>query len=242
MGRFGKLFGKKETVPAPAETVPAPAPPAQLDPREDPNLVRVFDRFGRELFVPKEKWRTSVLPGTLKSNWNAPDQLYSVIAQALKDGFAADVLGAAEHLYRTDPSPARAACAYGVALLQTKRLDEAERVFRSHLAQHGEDGYVLSNLAKVHAARNETQAVDDTLWRAMEADPNQENGLGWYAQIWSERGGAEVRLQALRRVAALRTSWRAQVWLAWVALEAGDLEEALSLYQQSLSRAADEVP
>jgi len=33
-----------------------------------------------------------VLPGTIRSNWDNPSQLYNVIVAALSDGFRADIL------------------------------------------------------------------------------------------------------------------------------------------------------
>lgn len=224
------------------QQVSAPESAKNTSPGADPNLIRVFDEFGRELFITKEQWRTNVLPGTLKSNWNQPDQLYNIIIGSLNDGFQSDVLGAAQHLSSIDPNRARGACTYGVVLMKNNRLDEAESVFRSHIEAHGEEGYILTNLAKVFAARNEAQKVLDTLWHALELDPNQENGLAWYASLCREQSGATGWNHALVRVAALSGSWRAQIWLAREALEAHSLETALAYYDQALLRMGDRVP
>jgi len=196
-----KLFGKNE--PAATQSTAsssAPISSPNADPRADPRLIRVFDEFGRELFITKEQWRTSVLPGTLKSNWNSPDQLYGIIVGALKDGFFADIVDAAEHLYHVDPVPARGACMYGIALMKNNRLDEAESVLLSHVQKHGEEGYVLTNLPKVYSARNDSQKAEATLWHVLEVDPNQDNGFGWYAAIYRERSGEQAGLEALSRV------------------------------------------
>ena len=238
-----RLFSKKE--PAAAQSAApssAPVSSTNADPRTDPTLIRVFDEFGRELFITKEQWRTSVLPGTLKSNWNNPDQLYGIIVGALKDGFFADVVDAAEQLHSIDPVPARGACMYGVALTKNNRLDEAESVLLSNVQKHGEEGYVLTNLAKVYSARNDSQTAEATLWHALEVDPNQDNGFGWYAAIYRERSGEQAGLEALSRVAALPGSWRAQLWLARAALDAHNLEKALGYYQESLSRVGATIP
>ena len=102
------LFGKKKAGAVPQSTADSsrPVSSAKLDPRTDPNLIRVFDEFGRELFITKEQWRKGVLPGTLKSNWNNPDQLYGIIVGSLNDGFHADIIDAAEHLDRVDSTSA----------------------------------------------------------------------------------------------------------------------------------------
>ena len=238
------LFGKKEKAPAQAPTTRLPANTSlgSTAPLTDPNLIRVFDEFGRELFITKEQWCTSILPGILKSNWNNPDRLYGIIVDSLNDGFLHEVLDAAEHLYLIDPVSARGACIYGIVLMENKCLDQAEHVLRSYIKKHGEDGYVLTNLAKVYSARDETQKAEATLWRALEVDPNQDNGLGWYAAIHRERSGEEAGLEALRHVAALPGSWRAQLWLARASLESHDLGRALTYYHEGLSRIGEEVP
>ncbi len=84
--------------------------------------------------------------------------------------------------------------------------------------------------------------ADDTMWRALELELNLDNGLAWYLATRQERGGEVGRMEALRRVAALPGSWRAQLWLGRAALEAGDLEGAVTLYRQILARMGEAVP
>ena len=238
MSIFGKLFNKKRESPGQN----AEAPPPSSDPSNDPNLIRVFDKYGQELFISKDQWRTDVLPGTLKSQWDNPDQLYGTIVSALNDGFITEVLEGAEQLYRIDPDALRATCVYGIVLMKNGRLDEAERVLRSFIEKHGEEGVVLTNLAKVYADRGDMQLAEATLWHALEVDPNQDNGLGWYESINREGSGEQAGLDALRRIAALPGSWRAQIWLARAALKSQDLEPALVYYRESLSRSGKDIP
>lgn len=226
MGLLDKLFGKKKAA----------------DPRNDSTLIRCFDEFGRELFVTREQWRTRVLPGALKSNQENPEQLAGIVISALQDGFCADVLDSAKHLHALDPASALATCIYGIALTQTHRLDDAERLFRSYLDKEGPDASVLTNLAKVHAARNNTKAVDSTLWRAMETDPNFENGFSWYVALHRERDGEAAEQEVLRRLAEIPRSWRSQLWLARKALETRNPAQAIALYREVLSRAGDSPP
>jgi tetratricopeptide (TPR) repeat protein len=122
------------------------------------------------------------------------------------------------------------------------RLDEAEKVFKGFIAKHGEDGVILTNLAKVYSAQKKDVKAQETLWHALELDPNQDNGMGWYYAIHQEPGGEEAGREALRRVGALPGSWRAQLWLARFALQAGRLEEAVGIYQGCLARMTKPVP
>jgi tetratricopeptide (TPR) repeat protein len=208
----------------------------------DADKVRVYDEFGRELFISKEDWRAKVLPGNLEKNWHDPDKLYTIVLGALNDGFFEDVRKAAAHLYKIDTVPARGACAYGIVLMKTNRLDEAEKVLRSYLRDHGDDGSVLTNLAKVYSARNRQADADATLWRGLEVDPNQANGLGWYYAIHRERNGEAAAINALARIALLPGSWRAQMWMARDALIQHKRDEALALYRGALDRAGEPTP
>lgn len=205
-------------------------------------MMRVFDKFGRELFITRDQWRTNVLPGSIQSNWNQPDPLYGVILGALNDGFRAEVVDAARQLYTIDTDPLRGACIWGIVLMEEGRLDEAERVFREFLSGHGEAGVILTNLAKVHARRNDEAEAERVLWHGLEVDPNQDNALSWYEAIYRERDGEEAGLAATRRVAALPGSWRAQLGLARSAIRSKDVATALALYHESLSRVPHPAP
>ena len=246
MSFIKKFFGggKPSKQPELAEEHRAPLTklPSPKDPSRDPNMIRVFDKYGREFFITKDEWRKNVLPGAIQAEWSNPDQLYGVILGALNDGFRTDVVDAARHLYKIDTVPVRGACVWGIVLMEEGRLDEAEKILRDFIARHGENGPVLTNLAKVYSKRKDDTQAEQILWHALEVDPNQDNGFGWYEAIHRERGGEEAGLAAMQRVAALPGSWRAQLWLARAALKSGDLEPALSLYRESLSRAPKPVP
>jgi tetratricopeptide (TPR) repeat protein len=255
MSLFDKFFGKGKDIPKPsanplsspilAKLPPVknpPAKPATGDPAKDKNLIQVFDSYGREMYITKEQWRTNVLPGSIKSNWNNPDQLYGIIFGALNDGFRSDVVAASEQLYKIDHERARGTCVWGIVLKEEGRLDEAEKVFRDYIAKHGEDGSVLTNLAKIYSSRKNDSKSEEILWHALEVDPNQENGMGWYYAIYRERGGEEAAHESLHRVSKLTGSWRAQLWLAREALQSRDLEKALAYYHESLSRVTKPVP
>jgi tetratricopeptide (TPR) repeat protein len=243
MSFLKKLFG--ENTPPKLPVVPPPIPAKQspaMNPATDPNMVRVYDDYGREMFISKGEWRKNVLPGTIKAHWNKPDDLYNIIVSALNDGFRSDVVGAAEQLFKMDPQRVRGACIWGIVLTKEGRLNEAEKTFRDFTSQHGEDGSILTNLAKVYAERKDDAKAEEVLWHALEVDPNLDNGLLWYEVIHREKNGEEAGQQALRRVAALPKSWRAHLWIARHALKHRDLAGALNLYQQSLAAAPSPAP
>lgn len=260
---LGKVVGESLEKPMPTGTgpmlVPTPhresaaqaAPPQPVQPsaqptieqmRNDPNFVRVYDQYGQEVFLTRQQWRDEILPGSLQASWDAPDELYAILLNAMNDGMFAEIEPAAARLHATDGNPVRGACVYAIVLLQLGRIDEAERVLNDYTARFGEEGAVLTNLAKVYAAKNEPQRAEETLWRAIELDPNIENGVGWYLATEFERGGEEARQRAMDRVAALPNSWRVRLWQAKNRLDASDLPQALTLYREGLASFPGPVP
>jgi tetratricopeptide (TPR) repeat protein len=205
-------------------------------------MMKVWDDYGRICEIPREEWRTKVLPHNFQSNWNQPDALANLIHSALNDGFIADALEPARQLHRIDPQPKRSATFLAVILLQLKKYDEAEKVVTDAMRKHGKDGTLLTNLAKAQSGKGDDALSERTLWHALEVDPNLDNGLLWYEAIHRERGGESAGLEALRRVAALPGSWRAQLWIARAALKSKRLEEALQLYSECVARAGKPAP
>ncbi len=231
--------------PMPLEATPLPELQVEPQPGQPaaPEAIRAFDQNGREVLIPREQWRTEVLPNMLRESWSNPGQLYSLILNSLNDGFVNEVAGAAEHLYRSDTLPVRGTCIWAIVLLNQKRTAEAESVLNGYLAQYGEDGSVLTNLAKVYADEGDADRRDSTLWHALELDPNIENALGWYASLAAERGGDPAAEEALERVRLVPGAWRPQLWLARGALAASnDLPRATGLYREALTRAPKPVP
>ena len=221
-----------------------PFGPASLprNPAEDPNMIRLFDPNGREVFMTRQQWWDDVLCGAVEKHWNDPDKLAKVIAQGLQEAFYKEMVKPAEHLAQLDHDTERSAVLLAIAYLKTKRVDDSERVLLQHIRQHGESDVTLTNLAKVYAKRGDDAQTLETLWRALQLDPNQENALGWYEAIQRHQGGEEAGREALRRIAAIPNSWRAQSWLAQFELRASNLDGALALYRECIARAGKPLP
>lgn len=239
MSFLDKIFGRKDRTMRPATGIDQP--PA-VSPADDPNMVKVYDGYGREMFITKDQWRDNVLLGNLEEKRDDPDHLYGMLVGALQDGFAADIVTFAEHLHRTDHIPSRGATILGIVYMENNRLDEAERTLTDFLSKHGDDGVVLTNLAKVYSRQGNNTRAESTLWRGLEVDPNQDNGLDWYAAICRDRGGKVEALSAYHRVAKLPRSWRAQLWLARDALQRKEVTAATTLYSEALEKVETPAP
>lgn len=205
-------------------------------------MLKAWDAYGRVCEIPREEWRTKVLPHNFRTAWNKPEDLANLIHSCLNDGFIADCLEPARRLHGIDPNPKRSTTFLAVILLQLKQFDEAETIINETLRNNGEDGVLLVNLAKAYSGKGDQALAERTLWHALEVDPNLDNGLMWYQAIHRDRGGEPAAQEAFHRVAALPGSWRAQVWLARAALQARNLDQAVALYEKALAHASKPVP
>ncbi len=226
------LSGKKEQTPGPVESEHTQAGHA---PVPDEEMIVAYDANGREMHIARSDWRNNVfLPG-LEQKWNNAAELYDAILGGLNDGFAADLIPAAARLVEIDDDPERSHTIQSIVLMENKRLVEAENTLQAGIAKVGATGILLTNLAKVFSHKGDDARAEELLWQAIEADPNLDNGLLWWASIKQEREGEAGYVAGLRTVAALPGSWRAQLWLARYHLEHNNVAAARALYDEVLA-------
>lgn len=215
--------------------------PSVQDPRDN-EYIEVYDPYGRAMRVTRAAWRDDVLPGKIRSSWNNPGELDAIVRGSLHDGLAASVIDAARHLADISPDRSDSAVVYAVTLMEVGRLDEAKDVLTASLKRDGEHGYVLQNLAKIHAKQGESQQASALLWRSLEVDPNQEGAVAWYAAEQREQQGEAAYAAALHRIAALPGSWYAQLLLARDAIAQQDWQRAQAMYEHALKHGGSPVP
>src|SRR5215472_11099442 len=132
MSIFRKLFGKTTPV---EDSRPDQPDPSGGSPSGE--VVQVWDQFGRLMQMPKDTWRVQVLLPNLARSRNDPEALQALIAAALGDGYAADVLELTQHLTTIDPQPPRAANLLGAVLHQLGKHAEAKSVLEKAICDHG---------------------------------------------------------------------------------------------------------
>jgi len=189
---------------------------------------------GEEIYVTQDAWRNEILPNTLRTQWDDPQALEATIYTAVQDGFIHDILPAARHLAAIYPDHERAACFLGHILMKAGDLDGAQATLEDHITRHGRTGFVVTNLAKVWSARGEEERAFKLLREGLSLEPNQQNAVEWWAVTHREEGGLAAMYASFEEIAALPGSWRAELLLAKWKLEQGDLEGALSYYQEAL--------
>ena len=206
--------------------------------KEDKMIV-VYDEEGNKKLISAEVWRIEVLPVHLKINFDNPDILYDLIVMSLQDGFYLEILEATEVLIKIDPDKERSYNARGILLMSLDDLDGAEKLLKKYINEFGATGVILTNLAKVYDKKNQTLKSLETLWEALEHDPNQENGLIWWAAIHREKAGEKGFYDAMRKAATIKGSWRPQLWLAKEFLEKKDIKKAKKYYSKILKISED---
>lgn len=231
--KISKLLSSKTTNDA---AISSASDSASVASEKNTGLIRVTDKYGRELQITRQDWLDSVLLGNLESAKSNPDELYSLLISSLNDGFESEALVYAEHLQKIDSDKERGSTVLSIFYMKCERYKDAEKILQAYLGDNGESGVVLTNLAKVYSSIGETDKSEQTLWRALEVDPNQDNGLLWYASIYKELGGDEGELGAFQRAASIEGSWRPQLCLARHALEQGSLLDACTYYRKILEQ------
>jgi tetratricopeptide (TPR) repeat protein len=210
----------------------------QINRKED-NIISYNDK-GEQVIIPRAQWRDSVLPETIKKTWNDPETLYGTIVMAMQDGFFIEIIDAAKQLVLIDKDIDRSYNVLGIAYLHTNSLAEAELILEEGIKKSEYKAVLTTNLAKVYAAQGLEEKSVQTLWKAIQLDPNQDNGLDWYTAIEYEKGGEKGRLQAYKKIAELPNSWRAKLYIARYHLEEKQFDIAKQIYREILTIARNE--
>lgn len=162
--------------------------------------------------------------------------LYSLVFSALESAAPADLLRAAVRLREIDPDKERAVCLFAIVALKNKDAAGAAAALEDHVKANGESAAVLVNLAKARRALGENdQGMARRLDRAVELDPNFENGLSLWLLLKKQREGQTAHDEALARLVSLPQTWRARLVLARARLGRQDLAAALRLCEEALA-------
>ena len=215
--------------------------PMSNDPsKSEPNHVEAVDNQGRRVRIPRDEYRSKVLPDLVKQHENDPERLAAVIVQGLRDGFAADLLAAANRLTVVDKGNLERALGI-LAMVQRDagELDMAESTLNELLQKRPGSPVAYVGLGMLQERRGDLDGCERLLWQALEADCNHPDAVHGYLQIRRRRVGESGYRSEIEKVMALPGSWRARLWLARLLLEQGDEPGAAEVYREAL--AGDEV-
>lgn len=225
---------------APKTAAGAAASAASAGKPEPPATVEVRDAAGRPVRIPREEYRTRVLPELIKAHGSQPEQLAAVIMQGLRDGLAQDVLPAAIRLTVIDKEVERALSVLAVVQRDAGELDSAEGTLRELQQKRPNSPAAKVGLGMLAATRGDDRKAESLLWEALQMDSNHADAVHGYLQLRHRVVGDDGYQAEVEKVAALPGSWRAQLWLARHLLAKGRAEEAAALYRDVLTRAGDQ--
>lgn len=125
------ISGKNASEPTPATNTHT------TEPSQDEQPIVAYDAYGREMQIPRSEWREKVFLPSLEQKRDNADELYQSIVDGLNDGFAADLVQAAERLLEIDPLPERSHTIHGIVLMDNGQLTAAENTLQAGIAKAG---------------------------------------------------------------------------------------------------------
>lgn len=202
---------------------------------KDQELIVKYNPDGDKIQIERSSWREKILLPSIQKHWDSTEKLYQTLVTALLDGFTFDLLPAAYHFSKIDTRIERGCAVLAIVQMKSGQFDAAESTLYSGIKKIGETGVLLVNLAKLFAERGDEKQAHETLWKAIECDPNVDSGLIWWAEIQKKRYGGAKYLEALENLASLPGSWRIKLWIAKYYLEKQEIDRARAIYAEILA-------
>ena len=209
---------------------------SEKSPKENAKMMNIIDQNGRRIQITMDEWREKVLPIALKNNWDNANLLYNDILKAIQNNFISDVEEAAIHLKEIDTIKERGYNTLAILYLKNKEFNKANELLLEYLANNPKTGTILTNLAKSYYGKDEKEKAMEILWEGLTINPNQNNGLPWYASICKDRDGIDGYIDALRRASEIKGSWLPQFLLARHELNEKNIESAKEFLKIALSQ------
>lgn len=203
-------------------------------PKPDGEFVEATDSFGRRVRLTRDEYRKRVLPDLVKAHGNDPAQLTAVIMQGLQQGFAKDLVQAANRLAAIDPEPERALSVLSVVQRDAGDLEAAEFSLRDLQKKRPDSLGARVGLAMLAERRGDIARCEELLWEALQLDPNHGDAVHAWLQVRHGQVGDEGQAAELDKLAALPDSWRADLWRARLELQQGRPDAAAALYRPHL--------
>mgnify|MGYP004613451477 FL=1 len=209
---------------------------SEKSPKENAKMMNIIDQNGRRIQITMDEWREKVLPIALKNHWDNANLLYNDILKAIQNNFISDVEEAAIHLKEIDTIKERGYNTLAILYLKNKEFNKANELLLEYLANNPKTGTILTNLAKSYYGKDEKEKAMEILWEGLTINPNQNNGLPWYASICKDRDGIDGYIDSLRRASEIKGSWLPQFLLARHELNEKNIESAKEFLKIALSQ------
>lgn len=209
---------------------------------EKPTHIQAVDPQGRPVQIEREEYRKRVLPDMIKANENDPERLTAVIMQGLREGFADDLIAAANRLTVIDKNNMeRALTVLAVVQRDCGDLDLAEGTLNELLQRHPDSPAGLVGLGMLQEKQGNLDKCEEFLMQALEKDPNHPDAVHGYLQVRHRQVGDDGYPAEVEKLMALDGAWRPQLWRARLHLTAGEDDQAAAIYRSVLENEAAQI-
>jgi tetratricopeptide (TPR) repeat protein len=205
---------------------------------QDNENVELYTKEGAKILVTKAEWK-EVLPDYFKELSCDLDETYKLIVLSLQDGLYGECLAPARALIASDPNKERAVNLLGIVLLKNGLLKEAQELLEQYLNETGPSSAILTNLAKIYEQKGDERKAYKTLWKALLADPNQDNALAWWYSIHMENKETQRLDESLIKLTEIDGSWRPMTYLAARSFDENETDNAMLILKKVLENAGE---
>ncbi|PTX53712.1 outer membrane protein assembly factor BamD (BamD/ComL family) [Melghirimyces profundicolus] len=195
--------------------------------------IPLFDELGHLIWTDREEFRTHVIPGNIQADWDHPQNLYTFVVQLYKDGFLKEAERGADRLLDLTNRAEEALLLKALILLKNGENGEAEKHLRECMEQYPERGVAHTYLARIHAARSESENVVSELKEGLLKEPNQETALRMLSE-WVRNENEWISL--LRLFSEREDAWLPFLEFGRLLLRQGKPEEALDQFSTAMER------
>lgn len=197
--------------------------------------VDAVDAQGRHIRIPRDEYQAKVLPDLIKASNDDPERLTAVVMQAVRDGFAEQVIAAANRLTVIDKNNLeRALSVLAVVQRDSNELDLAESTLNELLQRKPGSPAAYVGLGMLQERRGNLEQCEELLWKALEQDCNHPDAVHGYLQTRHKQVGDEGYPAEIEKVMALPGSWRAQLWMARLHMTREEFDPAATIYREVL--------
>jgi tetratricopeptide (TPR) repeat protein len=202
--------------------------------RKTRDMVQVWNEEGQQILTAREGWLRGVFEPALRRDWNNADALYDRVLDCMNNDLYAEMRPAAVRLHALEGWSDRTLIAYVASHSETGRFAEAEAPCRERLLRDASDPLALGLLSRICHQAGRTSESFAWLWQALEADPNHLLHAELWVVMHRHVGGEAAVEKAMKRLQALPGCWLARVWNQRDALERGEVEDSLRVYEDAL--------
>jgi len=201
-------------------------------------FVEFTNEYGQRIEMPRGDYQTKIIPHNFELYWDNREMLRQFAMELVRDQFYEEAGKAADRLLELY-GPIEAALIFrAVVHMHAGEIEEAKQLLVYIIEQFPNSGTAFTNLAKIFVYEDNHQKAFEALEVGLDLDPNQENGLDWYVSVFMDHGEKESLLERLKRLAEKEEAWRPQFIMGRLALNDGNLLQAMKYYQESLQRSA----